>query len=165
MDLTTVTCLRAARTDADLVLAPGETVMAGGTWLFSEPQRGVTGLVDLTTMGWPDHEKTETGVSIGATCTIERLATLADDVLGTATADGATRRSADVAEVVAGSPADAAGLEAGDQVTAIDGEAVAGAESLTAQVREHAPGEEVLLTVVRDGDVVEVAAVLGQREE
>lgn len=84
---------------------------------------------------------------------------------GTATADGETRQAAEVVEVVPGSPAEAAGLVVGDQVTAIDGEAVAGAESLTAQVREHAPGEEVALTVVRDGAVTEVAATLGQREE
>ncbi len=84
---------------------------------------------------------------------------------GTATADGQARQSADVATVVAGSPAAGAGLAAGDQVTAVDGEAVAGAESLTAQVREHAPGDEVELTVVRDGAVIQVAVVLGQREE
>ncbi|MDF2989920.1 MAG: aerobic-type carbon monoxide dehydrogenase, middle subunit CoxM/CutM s [Microbacterium sp.] len=73
MDITTVTSYRPARTRADLVLAPGEVVMAGGTWLMSEPQPTTTGFVDLTTLGWPDLEVTATGLRIGATCTIARL--------------------------------------------------------------------------------------------
>lgn len=75
MDLVSVTGLRAARDRSDLALAPGETLLAGGTWLFSEPQPTVTGLVDLTSLGWPDWEELpERGVlRIGATCTVERL--------------------------------------------------------------------------------------------
>jgi CO/xanthine dehydrogenase FAD-binding subunit len=73
MDITTVTSFRPARTRADLALAPGEVVMAGGTWLMSEPQPTTTGFVDLTTLGWPDLEITPDGLRIGATCTIARL--------------------------------------------------------------------------------------------
>lgn len=73
MDLNTVTSYRFARSRADLALAPGEKVLGGGTWLFSEPQPAVTGLVDLSTMGWPDLEITDTGLRIGATCTIATL--------------------------------------------------------------------------------------------
>lgn len=73
MDITTVTSFRPARTRADLALAPGEVVMAGGTWLMSEPQPTTTGFVDLTTLGWPDVEITPDGLRIGATCTIARL--------------------------------------------------------------------------------------------
>jgi len=73
MDITTVTSYRAARSRADLTLAPGEVVIAGGTWLMSEPQPGTTGFVDLTTLGWPDIELTAEGLRIGATCTIARL--------------------------------------------------------------------------------------------
>ncbi|WP_150953785.1 FAD binding domain-containing protein [Microbacterium testaceum] len=73
MDITTVTSYRAARSRADLALAPGEVVIAGGTWLMSEPQPGTTGFVDLTTLEWPDLEITEDGLRIGATCTIARL--------------------------------------------------------------------------------------------
>lgn len=73
MDVTTVASFRAARTRADLVLEPGEVPIAGGTWLMSEPQPGTTGFVDLTSMGWPDVEITETGLRIGATCTIATL--------------------------------------------------------------------------------------------
>lgn len=73
MDITTVTSFRSARTRDDLALSPGEVVIAGGTWLMSEPQPGTTGFVDLTTLGWPDIELTEDGLRIGATCTIARL--------------------------------------------------------------------------------------------
>lgn len=73
MDITTVTSFRSARTRDDLTLGPGEVVIAGGTWLMSEPQPGTTGFVDLTTLGWPDIEITAEGLRIGATCTIARL--------------------------------------------------------------------------------------------
>ncbi|GMA30141.1 FAD binding domain-containing protein [Litorihabitans aurantiacus] len=73
MDVVTITSFRRARTREDLALAPGEAVMAGGTWLMSEPQPRTTGFVDLTTMGWPDVEVSEAGLRIGATCTIETL--------------------------------------------------------------------------------------------
>ncbi|CAN3700697.1 hypothetical protein MMX123_00686 [Microbacterium sp. MM2322] len=73
MDITTVTSYRPARTRADLALAPGEAVIAGGTWIMSEPQPGTTGFVDLTTLDWPDLEITAEGLRIGATCTIARL--------------------------------------------------------------------------------------------
>ncbi|WP_270354503.1 FAD binding domain-containing protein [Microbacterium testaceum] len=73
MDITTVTSFRPARSRADLALAPGEVVIAGGTWLMSEPQPRTTGFVDLTTLEWPDLELTDEGLRIGATCTIARL--------------------------------------------------------------------------------------------
>ena len=78
MDLNTVTSYRFARSRADLALAPGERVLGGGTWLFSEPQPAVTGLVDLSTMGWPDLELTDAGLRIGATCTIATLVAFAE---------------------------------------------------------------------------------------
>ena len=51
VDLNTVTSYRFATSRADLALAPGEKVLGGGTWLFSEPQPDVTGLVDLVDDG------------------------------------------------------------------------------------------------------------------
>ncbi|OCG73953.1 FAD binding domain-containing protein [Microbacterium sediminis] len=75
MDLVDVQTLRVARTTADLVLAPGERAMGGGTWLFSEPQPGTTGVVDLMGLGWPDLEDLpEGGLRIAATCTLAALA-------------------------------------------------------------------------------------------
>lgn len=78
MDLNTVTSYRFATTRADLALAPGEKVLGGGTWLFSEPQPTVTGLVDLSRMGWPDLEVSDAGLRISATCTIAALVAFAE---------------------------------------------------------------------------------------
>lgn len=73
MDLNTVAAIRQPRERTDLALAPGEAILGGGSWLFSEPQDHITGLVDLTTMGWAPIEVTEFGLSIAATCTFTEL--------------------------------------------------------------------------------------------
>ncbi|MCC2316824.1 S1C family serine protease [Cellulomonas chengniuliangii] len=84
---------------------------------------------------------------------------------GTATADGVTRRGAVVQQVTEGSPAAEAGIRQGDVIVAIDDRPVAGAESLTAYVRELTSGSEVTLTVVRDGQTEEFDVTLATREE
>jgi CO/xanthine dehydrogenase FAD-binding subunit len=84
MDLVEVTGARAARTRSDLGLGPGEALLSGGTWLFSEPQPGVTGLVDLTTMGWAPSEQRPGCLRIAATCTIHDLVELPSGLLGSA---------------------------------------------------------------------------------
>lgn len=78
MDLTYVEHYRAAAGRDDLHLAPGERLLSGGTWLFSEPQPDVTGLVDLTTLGWAPYELLDGEplvLRIAATCTISQLLT------------------------------------------------------------------------------------------
>ena len=77
MDLNTVASYRFARSRADLALAPGERILGGGTWLFSEPQLDTTGLVDLTSMGWPSLEYPDDSLRVAATCTIADLSRLA----------------------------------------------------------------------------------------
>ncbi len=47
--------------------------LAGGTWLFSEPQPGVHRLIDLEWLRWDPLRVTEAGLSIAATCTIGQL--------------------------------------------------------------------------------------------
>ena len=51
----------------------GAAFLAGGTWLFSEPQPGLRRLVDLTGLGWTPLEVSEAGLRIAATCTIAEL--------------------------------------------------------------------------------------------
>ncbi len=80
-------------------------------------------------------------------------------------ADGDQRLGADIADVVSGTPAEQAGLRSGDVVTALDGESVTGAESLTAQIRERAPGSEVTLDVARNGSIQQVQVTLGNRSQ
>lgn len=52
-------------------------------------------------------------------------------------------------EVADGSPADAAGMEDGDRLIALDGTVLSSYESLIERLREHGPGSEVTLTVRR----------------
>ncbi len=74
MDLPNVSSVASPRTRAELPgEQPGSAWLAGGTWLFSEPQPGLRRLVDLTAMGWPALEVSAAGLRIGATCTIAEL--------------------------------------------------------------------------------------------
>ncbi|MGY1883870.1 FAD binding domain-containing protein [Blastococcus sp. SYSU DS0753] len=73
MDLTRVDTYRVAHDREDLRLRPGERLLAGGTWLFSDPQPEVTGLVDLTAMGWEPWERLpDGGLRLAATCTVQQ---------------------------------------------------------------------------------------------
>lgn len=76
MDLIEVTDIRVPRTRDEITFAPGAIPLGGGTWLFSEPQAHVTGLVDLTGLGWPAITVTDTTLTIAATCTIAELSRL-----------------------------------------------------------------------------------------
>ena len=58
------------------------------------------------------------------------------------------------------SPAADAGLEKGDVITAVDEMDVAGYEDLVAALAEYSPGDEVQVTVDRDGEEVTVPVTL-----
>lgn len=74
MDLNTITAVAHPQTRAQLpVWTPGDAWLAGGTWLFSEPQIRLTRLIDLTDLKWPALTITESHLSIAATCTISQL--------------------------------------------------------------------------------------------
>jgi CO/xanthine dehydrogenase FAD-binding subunit len=59
------------------VWTAGDAWLAGGTWLFSEPQAHLTRLIDLTDFKWPALTISETGLTIAATCTVAQLDALA----------------------------------------------------------------------------------------
>ncbi|MEX1296361.1 MAG: trypsin-like peptidase domain-containing protein [Candidatus Limnocylindrales bacterium] len=65
--------------------------------------------------------------------------------------------------VVDGGPADEAGLEAGDIITAVNGVPVDDTNPLDLQVLRYAPGEAVSLDVLRDGENLTLEATLGTR--
>jgi CO/xanthine dehydrogenase FAD-binding subunit len=52
---------------------PGDAWLAGGTYLFSEPQAGITRLLDITSLAWPSLTVTDDGLEIAATCTVADL--------------------------------------------------------------------------------------------
>jgi len=62
-----------------------------------------------------------------------------------------------------GTPADAAGLQAGDIVIAVDGATVEGAAGLIAAIRDLEPGDSVQITVQRSDERLEVVAELTSR--
>lgn len=74
MDLPTLTEVRIPATRDDLVLSETVIPLGGGTWLFSEPQDHLTGLVDLMALGWtPWERRQDGGLSLAATCTMAEL--------------------------------------------------------------------------------------------
>jgi putative serine protease PepD len=69
-----------------------------------------------------------------------------------------------ISEVSAGGAAEAAGLQAGDVVTALNGIPVSDQTDLTAQVRALAGGAEAEVTFTRDGETQTVTVTLGTFE-
>ncbi len=65
--------------------------------------------------------------------------------------------------VRAGSPAEAAGMMKGDVLIRFDGEEIADLYAFTDALRAHAAGDTVAIVVLRDGQEVELVAVLGSR--
>src|SRR5262245_7986378 len=74
MDLNSITHVLKPRQRTDLApWQPGDAWLAGGTWLFSEPQPALTRLIDLAGLGWPPLEVGDDGLTIAATCRIAEL--------------------------------------------------------------------------------------------
>ena len=65
-----------------------------------------------------------------------------------------------VAQVTSGSPADDAGLQEGDVITKVDGNLISDSTALIVSIRANAPGDEIELTVLRNGDTLAVAVTL-----
>src|ERR1700751_2786796 len=74
MDLNTIREVTHPSARSELpVWAAGDAWLAGGTWLFSEPQVHLNRLIDLTDLKWPALTIDARGLSIAATCTIAQL--------------------------------------------------------------------------------------------
>jgi 2-alkenal reductase len=67
--------------------------------------------------------------------------------------------------IAPGSPAEKAGLKAGDIILAIEGITVDSEHPLDALLTSYAPGQSVKLTVLRDGKQMDVSVTLGTRPE
>jgi S1-C subfamily serine protease len=83
-----------------------------------------------------------------------------------------------VIDVEAGSPADEAGLQGslertsiegqsmmigGDVIVALNGESIGSMEDLLAQLQQAEPGQTVTLTILRDGETMDLPVTLGER--
>jgi S1-C subfamily serine protease len=67
-----------------------------------------------------------------------------------------------VMEVQPGSPAETAGLQVNDVITAVNGEAVDAEHTLHDRMVAYEPGDTVTLTVLRGGETLEIEVTLGQ---
>jgi len=63
--------------------------------------------------------------------------------------------------VIPGSPADKAGLRSGDIVTSVDGTALDAQHDLSTLILPHQPGDQIVLSVLRNGKSSEVTVTLG----
>ena len=74
MDLHTVNrVLRPAHAEEIASWESGFAWLAGGTWLFSEPQVDVHTLIDLESLQWPSLQASEDGLEIASTCKVVEL--------------------------------------------------------------------------------------------
>ncbi|APW62410.1 FAD binding domain-containing protein [Paludisphaera borealis] len=64
---------RPARAEEIASWEAGFAWLAGGTWLFSEPQPDVHTLIDLESMNWPSLRSSEKGLEIASTCRVVEL--------------------------------------------------------------------------------------------
>jgi S1-C subfamily serine protease len=78
---------------------------------------------------------------------------------------GFANHPAVIGEVVTGSPAEEAGLQVGDVVTALDGEPVESYLQLAERIGAYSPGDTVALTIERDGESQTVSATLGEHPD
>src|SRR3984957_14981071 len=74
MDLNTIIEVAHPTTRAQLpVWTTGDAWLAGGTWLFSEPQAHLTRLIDLADLKWPALTIGAENLTIAAACTAPQL--------------------------------------------------------------------------------------------
>ena len=74
------------------------------------------------------------------------------------------RGGAVLGEIIEGQPADRAGLERGDEVVALDGQGVESFGDIVHELRSHEPGDVVVVSVLRDGEAMEIDLEIGRYE-
>ena len=73
MNLNTIVDVKRPESFDEIEWGEGHAWLAGGTWLFSEPQVDTYTLIDLERLGWPALTATAEGLDIAATCRIVEL--------------------------------------------------------------------------------------------
>ena len=90
------------------------------------------------------------------------IGVMVSDVSDEATNYG-TPAGAAVVSVTEGGPAEKAGLQANDIITAVDGEAISGKSDLSSIISDHAAGDKLTLTVYRQGQTLTVTVEIGEQ--
>ena len=83
--------------------------------------------------------------------------------LGVATEASTDPQGVKVDDVVSGSPAASAGLQADDVITAVDGTSVSQPADLAQQIRSHQSGDQVTITYSRGGNSTDTQVTLADR--
>ena len=116
-------------------------------------------------------------IGVGFAIPIEQVKITVDQILRTGEASvpviGAevstggvpTGKGAELRKITPDTPAEEAGLEKGDIVTAVDGERVLDGISLIVLIRSHQPGQVVEFTYQRDGEKQKTDITLDARED
>lgn len=104
------------------------------------------------------HQLIDTGHVVHAWLGIE-----GEDVIATDSDDENSTDGALVRQVLPGSPADKAGIIAGDVITSLEGRPVKSMLMLMVNLRTHSPGDAVAVKLRRNGQVSEVRTVLVER--
>lgn len=157
--------------------APNDAVIADAIQTDAAINPGNSGgpLLDLTgrVIGVNAQIRSNSGGNegVGFAIPADTVAPVVEELVDSGTVShgllGVTVESGDggavVATVSAGSAAEAAGLRTGDVVAAVDGEAVSTAGELSAAITALRAGDEVTLTVVREGRTTSVTATLDER--
>ncbi len=110
-------------------------------------------------------------IGLGFAIPIDTVKRIADEIVKTGTSStpvigvsldtSYTGAGARVGDVTVGGGAEAAGVQSGDVITAVDGNNVADSTELVVKVRAHAPGDTLTLTVDRNGQSVDLPVTLG----
>ena len=79
---------------------------------------------------------------------------------GSKSAQGVTVQS-----VTEGSPAEEAGIEKGDVITAVNGEKITSSSGLTSWITKSKAGDVLTLSIIRDGENIELKVTLGVRQQ
>lgn len=70
-----------------------------------------------------------------------------------------------ITQVIEGSPADKAGLKVNDVIKKIDGKNVSNASEVVSIIHSHSPGDEITITVEREGKMIQFDIKLSEQTE